>query len=112
MSWELETIVGESAVRLPLSAWEKEIMSDAIRRQLRKLQHQLDEAARALDKMGEKIGERGPELSQRWDRLSRRTSDLSHEAEALARRHPAVSGLLVVSVIALAAACFLYGKKR
>ena len=83
-------------------------MSDAIRSQLRKLQHQLDEAAHAVDEMS---GGRA-EMRNQWKRVSRRTSELGREAGDLAQRHPAVSSLIVVGVIALAAACYFYKQDR
>lgn len=83
-------------------------MQDAMRSQIRKLQHQLDEAAHALDNMGRHNGS----VHTQWKRVSRRTSELGREAGELAQRHPAVSSLLVVGVIALAAACYFYKHDR
>lgn len=83
-------------------------MSDAIRSQLRKLQHQLDDAAHAIDEMGGRHGH----VQDQWKKVSRRTSKLGREAGELAQRHPAVSSLIVVGVIALAAACYFYKHDR
>ncbi|HLS69855.1 MAG TPA: hypothetical protein VK035_10970 [Kiloniellales bacterium] len=78
-------------------------MSDTIRSQLRKLQHQLDDATRAIDEMSD----HGAGMKRQWRRVSKRTSELGREAEGLARQHPAATSLIVVGVIALAAAyCF------
>jgi hypothetical protein len=84
-------------------------MQDAIRSQLRKLQHQLDEAAHALEHLG---GSSERSMHQRWKRVSRRTTEMGREAGELAQRHPAVSSLLVVGVIALAAACYFHKHDR
>jgi len=77
-----------------------------IRSQLHRLQDQLDDAAHAIEKMG------GHRMRRRWRRVRRRTSDLGREAGDLAQQHPAVSSLIVVGVLALAAACYYYSQDR
>ncbi|MDF2095252.1 hypothetical protein [Aquibaculum arenosum] len=82
-------------------------MNDNLHKRIRELQKQVNEAARSLEELGNEDGE----VRRRLRRAGRRTGELGREAGDLAQRHPAVTGLLVLGVAAIATAWFMHGRQ-
>ncbi|WP_366553394.1 hypothetical protein [Aquibaculum sediminis] len=82
-------------------------MNDSLHDRIRELQKQVNEAAHSLEELGDENGQ----VRRRLRRAGRRTGELGREAGDLVQRHPAVTGLLVLGVAAIATAWFMHGRQ-
>lgn len=82
-------------------------MNDSLHDRIRELQKQVNEAAHNLEELGDENGR----LRRSLRRAGRRTGEWGREAGDLVQRHPAVTGLMVLGVAAIATAWLLHGRR-